>query len=225
MLINISGRQTTNLNISCGISSIHESKNLKILGITVDDRLSFNIHINNICDKINRIVSLLYRIRYFMPKNALNLIYKSLVQSTIDYGISLYGFTYKTHYQRIESIQRRAVRLICRERNNVCSLYKSLNWMPFTNRRNYFCSIFIYKCLNRLNAIPCQTLFNYRQTRLRTRSCSNNELVLPNSHLQCYLNTIFYQGVKIYNSLLINIRNCESFIIFIKNVKKFFIDF
>ena len=225
MLISPSGRHSSNINIKIGERTLESVNELKILGVIFDKRLSSKSHINFICDKLNKRVNVLTRLRHFMPKKTLNLIYKSLALPIIDYSVCVYGYTYSSHLERIQRLQRRAAHVIMSSDLDYKILFKKLEWIPFLDRRNYFCCVFIYKCLNRLNANKCHNLFkipSISERPLRTRSATNQEIVLPKSHLQCFLNTLFYSGIKIFNNLDINIRNTSTFNTFITYLKRFY---
>jgi hypothetical protein len=87
-------------------------KSTKILGITFDERLSFKEHIENISKKINKRINFMSRLRHILPTDSVNMVYKALVLPLIDYGICVYGHTYKTHLNIIERLQKRAARVI-----------------------------------------------------------------------------------------------------------------
>jgi hypothetical protein len=57
----------------------------KCLGIDLDDRLTFDINIEEICKKICSGIGALRRIKPFVPQTSLVTLYKSLVQPYFDY--------------------------------------------------------------------------------------------------------------------------------------------
>src|SRR5882724_5171356 len=90
-------------------------------------------------------------------------------------------------------------------------LYEDLGWKPYIKRRNYFCYIFIYKCLNKLAANMCHNLFKVKTSEIKTKSIHNKELFLPKPNTKCFQNSIFYSGIKLYNELDLKIRNTLCF--------------
>ena len=146
MFIDNSGRQTTDLVLTLNGNTISRVKSTKVLGIVVDERIAFKSHIDYICSQLSKRVGLLSRLSYFVPKPTLNLVYKAIVQPLIDYGLPVYGFTYETHTNRIQKLQNRAARVICKTDDSYSVLFSNLNWKPFAVRRNYFSSIFIFRC-------------------------------------------------------------------------------
>ena len=65
----------------------------KFLGVLIDDKLSFEKHVNSIVCKINGLNSMLYRRRDYIPMNCRRHLFFALVQPSIQYGIEIYGKT------------------------------------------------------------------------------------------------------------------------------------
>ena len=72
------------------------SSNYKYLGLTVDSNLSWNKHVQELCCKLGaRVEVLLYRLSKILPTECLKSLYFSMVQSVIDYGLTVWGHTSK----------------------------------------------------------------------------------------------------------------------------------
>ena len=221
MLINLSNRQSSDLNILIDDNEIIKVQKTKILGIYFDQNLHFKEHVKYICEKTTKKVNLLNRLKFFLPNKTLNTIYKSLIQPQIDYGIAIYGFTYETNVNRIFSIQKRAAKIIIPSESTIKSIFETLKWITFEKRRHYFGSIFIYRCLNNLSPNICKLFFKKKSSNYTSRSQNNQELVLPFSRLSIFQKSIFYSGISFYNNLDLNIRNANNFKVFKKKLKKY----
>ena len=55
------------------------SPDLKLLGVTLDDELSFSAHISDICKKASKKVGVLVRLRNMIPREAKLQLYKSAI--------------------------------------------------------------------------------------------------------------------------------------------------
>lgn len=163
------------------------------------------------------------RLKYSVPQNILNIIYKSIVSPIIDYGICVYGFTSDSHLRRITRLQNRAARVLTTSDEELHKLFERLNWMSFYNRRNYFNLIFIHKCLNNLSSNQCNGLFKYKTSQRHTRSSDRMELELKKSHLKHFQITIFYNGVKSYNALDLSLKKETNFKKFVNLLKNSFL--
>ena len=65
----ISGHKFEHLWAKIGNDKIWETKTVKLLGITIDNDLKFDEHLNNVCLKANRKLSALMRIRKYLDFN------------------------------------------------------------------------------------------------------------------------------------------------------------
>ena len=65
-------------------NSIDKVKCTKILGVQIDDKLSWNYHINDLCKTLPRNIGILYRLKY-LPHNILKMLYHSFVSSHMSY--------------------------------------------------------------------------------------------------------------------------------------------
>ena len=194
-------------------------KSTKVLGVFIDERLSFKPHIDIVCKKLNSRIGLLSRISYYLPPKTLDVIYKTLIQTHIDYGISIYGFTFDTHIKRIQRFQNRAIRVITRSNREYSELFKEFNWKRFIDRRNHFCFIKIYKCLNGLAPNQCNKTFRYKTSNTKTRAVSHMEVTVPIKRTESFGKSIFYSGIMEYNKLNYDIRSEKNFKTFVKKIK------
>ena len=65
----ISGNKYEHLWANIGNDRIWETKAVKLLGVTIDNELKFDVHLNNVCLKANRKLPALTRIRKYLDFN------------------------------------------------------------------------------------------------------------------------------------------------------------
>ena len=221
IIIDFSGRKTDEIQLKFGDNYLEKVKTTKILGLIIDERISFKSHIDSVCNKLSSRIGLLSRISYYLPSKTLNIIYKTLVQTHIDYCIGIYGFTFDTHIKRIQRLQNRAMRVITRSDKDYSQLFKEYNWKTFIQRRNYFSFIKIYKCLNGLAPNDCKDIFKYKDSKVKTRAVSGMEVTVPSKITESFGKSVFYSGVIEYNKLNKDIRSEKDFKIFIRKIRSF----
>ena len=105
----------------------------KVLGLTLDSKLSFKVHVQEVCKKLARSISLLYNLKDFMPLKVLLTIYYSHVYPHLSYCLPIWGSTYPTYLQSIFLLQKRAIRLITKSPflEHTSPLFKSTNVLKF----------------------------------------------------------------------------------------------
>ena len=84
----------------------------KDLGVIIDNKLTFNEHISEKIKKANCMLALIKRNFKYLDEKTFILLYKSLVRSPLEYASSVWFPYRKGLINEIESIQRRATKLI-----------------------------------------------------------------------------------------------------------------
>ena len=78
----------------------------KHLGIILDSKLDFNIHVDNKIKKCYRMIGIIKRLSVSFPRKAFLTIYKSFIRPHLDYGHILYDKPENQHFQNnLEKVQ------------------------------------------------------------------------------------------------------------------------
>ena len=85
---------------------------IKFLGVLLDENLNQKEHIKYTENKIAKNLGLLYKTRPFLEKNVLLALYYSYIQTYIIYARIAWGSTCRTNLKKINSKQKRAIRVI-----------------------------------------------------------------------------------------------------------------
>ena len=105
----VSSRKTTTKvhpKIFFNIISVSKADSQKQLGLHLDLKLSFDIHIKIILTKVNRTVGLLQTIKQVIPRPSLIIIYKAFIRPHLDYGDVVFDQAFNNSFnRRLESIQ------------------------------------------------------------------------------------------------------------------------
>ena len=81
-------------------------RTIKVPGVTFDQRLSWNAHISNLCNKIAKAFKLLSSNKLNFRLTTLVRLYKALARSKVDYGAVVFSSASKTQKERVEVAQR-----------------------------------------------------------------------------------------------------------------------
>ena len=80
-----------NITLRIDDQTLQQCSSTKLLGIHIDQNLTFHDHMHYLITKISNKIALIHRLRQFLPLTALNTIYLTLIQSQIDYCITVWG--------------------------------------------------------------------------------------------------------------------------------------
>ena len=103
---------TNRITLTLAGTKIFESLKVKYLGIILDSRLTWKIHIDELCKKLGRTVGMLFKIRYHCNKKVLRSLYFSLFESHLSYGLPVWGSAKQTLIQKLFILQKKAIRAI-----------------------------------------------------------------------------------------------------------------
>ena len=89
---------------------------VRFLGVIIDDKLSWEDHLQHLEARLLSAITMIKRIRKFVPRILHREIYFSLFQSHLAYGISAWGGACPSKLRKVFSLQKRCVRLLFGEK-------------------------------------------------------------------------------------------------------------
>ena len=174
----------------------------KDLGITFQHDMKFDIHINNIVNKANRLLGLVKRTFSYMDRDTFLIIYKSIIRPIIDYGDSVWNPSLKKHIQMIENIQRRGTKLVPELINiNYTDRLKMLNLPTLKYRRKRGDLIQVFKILNGHYDINWEDFFTLDTDRTHNTRGHSKKLVKHRTLTSLRQKSFCYRVVDHWNNL------------------------
>ena len=95
------------LELKMSDQNIIQTNCSKFLGIHIDDKLKWNIHIDKVKWHISSSLFAINKIKHFAPKIILKTLYYSMVCPYLSYGITLWGATYKSSVNKLIVMQKK----------------------------------------------------------------------------------------------------------------------
>ena len=105
-------KKNQNLVMNINGEAITTSKEVKLLGITIDSKLNFKSHVKALCVKTNRKVSAFARVARYLDLQKVKLLYQSFAASTFKYCPLIWLFCGKTANENIDRVHKRALRVL-----------------------------------------------------------------------------------------------------------------
>ena len=204
--------------------SIERVSEFNFLGLTIDETMSWNNHINKVANKISRSLGILNKLKNYLPTKILKIIYTSMILPHFQYAILCWGHSAK----KLNKFQKRAVRIITLSKFNAHSepLLKKLTFLKVTDLYKISSLKLYYKiCKHRvpsyfLNFLPCQPddVYNTRSSNIqqkhrpKTKTGENcARFTLPH--------TISLTPDEILNKI-----QTDTIFVFTRHVKYFYLD-
>ena len=112
------------------------SDKLTIIGVTIDDKLTFSERIKDIsCRRAGRKVGVLLILRNFIPCSAKLQLYKSAVLPHLTYCGIVWHFCKSSDKRKLEQIQERALRAVFKSRTESYSVLLKKASLPILYQR------------------------------------------------------------------------------------------
>ena len=92
-----------------GNHSVERVYHTKFLGIVLDYKLTWENHIDYLCNRLSKVCGIMYITRNFLTKEAMLSIYYGLFYSLLTYGINIWGGACLQYLDRIYLVQKKVL--------------------------------------------------------------------------------------------------------------------
>ena len=161
------------------------TKTYRYLGLIVDEKLSWADHINEVCWKISQVAGVIFKVRNRLSKEALMLIYHTLVAQKLRYGLICWATASKFLLDKINVVHNKVVRYMTFSK--ACSrawpLYCKLDVLPLDIMIELEWGKIMYKYQNRMLPAAFDTYFQTPRHHYGTRYANqkNFEIIRVNN--------------------------------------------
>jgi hypothetical protein len=204
MIITSRRRNPSNsTTLSIDSEQIEEVKNLKYLGVQIDNKLDFKEHLNLVVKKIAKKTNFLGRISRKLTSVTKVMIYKSIILPHLDYCSSIIFMANKQDINKLQLLQNRGLRIILKKprRTNIKWMLDALKMLSVQQRVNFNTLILIFKIRNKMvpTYLQDEILYTHEAT---TRTLRNaDDFRLPRYQRSYTQNMIWHDGLQLFNEL------------------------
>ena len=220
LIVNKNKNMKNEYVLKIGNSEITTEKSVTLLGIEIDNKLTFESHISHLCQKASNQLNAIARLKRYMGFKEKEVLINSFVYANFNYCPLVWHFCPAKSIRKIEKIQERALRILYDDFDSDSeSLLKKSGKCTMEVKRLRILGIEIFKTLNDLNPQFMKDIF--QKTNWLTHKPSN---IKVHSH-----NTVRYGdksltilGPHIWNSLPDEIKAESDFLKFKKYINQWF---
>ena len=128
-----------------------EEQAIKVLGIFLDNKLNFKVHISTVHAKLSKSIYSLKQMRHLLDGNHLKLLFSSYVKSHLDYADIFYCLCSKATLRPLELLYKKAIRILSGAgyRDHTLPLFKDNNILPITENSHLNILKLMYRCDHR----------------------------------------------------------------------------
>lgn len=171
---------------------------VKLLGIFIDSRLTWNEHIDNLSRKLSRILFLLRKLKFIVTNDCIRMAYFAFFHAHLLYGINLWGSAPSSN--KIFLLQKKAVRIICgvSSTHHCRLLFRETRIMTLSGL--YILSSLI-SVKDSVHNLTLRSDIHGYNTR------NKDDVVVPYSRLQRAQNSYYIAAIKFFNCLPKSVQN------------------
>src|SRR5437867_6841485 len=119
ILLKLPSKKTpVELQLVLGNHTVKASTTAVLLGLTVDQHLSFKQHIEKTVNKCHGLIGVINKAKHILPLSLLKLCYTALVRPHLEYCSLTFASASKTNLSKLEIVQKIASRIICGEKRD-----------------------------------------------------------------------------------------------------------
>ena len=161
MVLGRSTRQSIILNNNN--IKIRESSSVTLLGLTIDNRLTFKDHISILCRRANLKLHALRRMRKYLTTVKAKLLYNAFINSQFNYASIIWMFCHKQDYLKIANIQYKALKIVYNSDESYKELLLLNNEVSIHQKQLCILATEIFKSLADLNPDFMKSYFTIKE--------------------------------------------------------------
>jgi hypothetical protein len=199
-----------NPNLITPIDRIHakntnkKERSFKLLGILLDENLSFNDNTNFLCNKLAKSIFILNQAKNFLTPKALKTLYFSLVHPHLLYCINIYSCTSQANLNRIYKLQKKAIRIISNANSSAHTepLFHSLGILPLNQLIKQAKLHLMHSIVNNYCPVSLSNIFLTNATRDNGHALRNDdEFIIPHHRIEQFKKMPLYTLPLSWNNL------------------------
>lgn len=190
----------------------------KYLGITIDEKLNYEIHIKSVITKLSRLCGISFKLGEYFSLSAAKNFYFALVQSILSYNIIFWGASSLSLLESACRKQNLIMRNLFKHHYTIFSctskLYSTTNILKLKDIHKLALSNTVYLSLHTNKYPNIKHHLNTLTWNHNHNTRRNHMFMLPQTRVLPDTRCFIFQAVKFYNSLPVRIRNSTSFAMF-----------
>ena len=206
--------------------NLEQVNSIKFLGLTIDEKFSWKLHIDNISKTISRNIGIINKLKYYFCPSILFMLYSTLILPYLNYGILAWGNSTKHLIDRIHLLQKKIVRIACNTgfHSHTNPLFYENKILKIQDLYIFHLGQFMYKYST--NELPniFSNMFTKNSSVHKYPTRQSNLLHLPLTRTIIANRLFTFSGPKLWNSLDKSMKEPQSLHTFKHKLKKMLLD-
>ena len=188
---------------------IEQTSSMKLLGVSINDRLNFTERIKNVSTKASQRVGVIFRLHNLIPTETTLLLYKTAILPHLIHCDTVWHFFKASDKRKLERVQERALRAVYWDKNSSYNeLLQHAKLQTLNNRRLQNIAIMMFKVKRNMSPKYINDLFQIPNKRYDLR---NAYFTIPSFNMVRYgKHSLRYLGPFLWSKLNETERNSPS---------------
>ena len=201
---------TPNLTLKIRNTSIQKIPSFKLLGVILDEHLSWKDHILSLKKKLQTLLVVTIKIKPCLSKDSLLIIYHSLLISHMRYCINNWCFENSTLIRKLQSIRNRFLKMTfnLEHNSNIIEAMKDAQLLTINNLYNLEIAQMMFKYENKQLPQAFNNFFTQKSLKMKTRS--NSQIISNCFRTKVSQQSLKFVGPKLWNKIPSEIRHSHS---------------
>lgn len=201
-------REPLTLSLTIEGHEIEQVTEHRLLGVTFDDQMKWESHINTICKKVSKNVFLLSKLKGFIDMDTRKMFFNAHIMSHINYCSTTWDGSSDVHKKKLDSLYRRAAKQVLPDPTLTTDQKMSvLQILPLSKHLLYNKGVMMFKVWTHKVPPYLFNMFSKAQSKYET-SRKNFDLPLPRKDF--YKASLAFSGPKLWNWLPSDIKEATS---------------
>eukprot|EP00745_Piridium_sociabile_P034328 TRINITY_DN58_c0_g2_i8.p1 TRINITY_DN58_c0_g2~~TRINITY_DN58_c0_g2_i8.p1 ORF type:complete len:234 (+),score=14.11 TRINITY_DN58_c0_g2_i8:324-1025(+) len=184
---------------------IDEVNDHKVLGVTVDNNLSWSEHVSVLSKNISQKVYQLSKIKHYLDLHSRKLFFLAYIQSSIDYASTIWGSASANTIKPLLSLHKRALKFVLNKTTSLTNVdYKQSNILPLDKRLVYNKGVMMHKIMT--GQAPPSLIHTFSTNENRNA----RKLNIPLPRIDLYKSSLAYSGSLLWNLLPMSIKQQQN---------------
>ena len=192
-----------NFTINIENTPLRLTEQTTFLGVVLDCRLKWNLHVEKIASKVSKFIGILKKVKSKLNFSSLLTLYNTFVNTHMSYCIAVWGCTARVYLDKLLKLQKRALRLVfnVHYREHTSQLFLQAKVLNVYKMYSYNVCIFMYRVFKHITLSSIANLFQIRQHMLDINIRNLNVFHLNNCRTETRKKSIFYSGPFKFNKI------------------------
>ena len=193
----------------------------------IQENLNWKGHIDQVCNKISRTIGILAKLKHYIPRNVLLIIYNSLCLSHVSYALPVWGGASPGTYKRLVILLKKGIRHVCNAKYNSHTeiLFKECKVLKFGDMYKLQCIKLMYKKIDKNIHPYLASKLPLKRDIVDIQTRQSYDVVINKHNRLLEINSLNYKVASCWNGLPFELKTNahKSLQTFVKYVKLHFL--